>query len=506
MNDGREVAAAHEKLPEGEEQAPRGVRTMSAVRWILIALMALAAVAAWAYRYGPSLHPGSAASVLYHCPMHPSVVSERPGECPICGMDLVPIDAPTTTGQGTPAHGTQGASEHRGAYTCPMHPEFTSDDPEARCPECGMKLVPRSGAAPSPAAVAGKAPDGLVAVELNAERVQLLGMKTATVVRAPLASSIRAVGYVTPSEDGLATISTRFGGWIEELAVSQTGQHVAKGQVLATIYSPELLAAEQEYINALTWSAKSAGAATVGELNAELAASARRRLELLGISEQELQEIERSRKPVRALRIRSPVAGHVITKGVLPGTFVQPATELFTIADLSKIWVLAEVHENQASQVRLGQSAKLSFAAYPAEAFAGSVTTIYPTMSAETRTLRVRIELDNRAEKLRPGMYGDVMLAGHERDGLVVPSEAVVDTGREQYVFTVAGPGRFEPRRVQVGARDNGLAQVLSGLQEGEIVVTTGNFLIDSESRLRAALEGFAAPAPAETANAGHSH
>ena len=452
------------------DEPPPGVRVMAVARWVLVVVMALVAFAALEHRYHWLGDGGGAgdSKTLYYCPMHPGVQQDHPGECPICSMTLVPKTS---------------AATGPGAYYCPMHPEVTSDDPNARCEKCGgMKLVPR----PDTAAPSGDVP-GLVPVTLSPERVQLIGMRTAAVTREAMASELRTVGSVTTTEAGLAVIQTRFAGWIETLRVEQTGQRVAKGQVLATVYSPELLAAQQEHLAAMRWGQAPDGGSLAG-LSAGLAEDSRRRLELLGVAPQEIGEIERTGQPLRAIPVRSPVAGVVVEKAAVRGLYTQPGTALFQVADLSRVWVLADIYEYEMGRVKVGQPASVELAAYPGETFTGKVTFIDPMLSADTRTLRVRIELRNPGLRLKPGMYGNVQIELDRAESLVIPAEAVVDTGVAQYVYVAKPGGTFEPRTVKIGARAGGKAQVLEGLVAGETVVTTGNFLLDSESRLHSTM------------------
>ncbi|HVZ73840.1 MAG TPA: efflux RND transporter periplasmic adaptor subunit [Polyangia bacterium] len=415
---------------QDEGRAPAGLRAMSIVRWALVIAMGLVAVLSIAYVAGgrsrSSTHAEHAA--LYYCPMHPSVVQDHPGECPICSMTLVPR--------------AEGGAATTSATTS----------------------VP-----------------GLADVELTPERVQLIGMRTARVERAALGGSLRAVGVVAANERGLAQISVRFSGWIQDLKVAETGQRVRRGEILADVYSPDVLRAEQEYLTAKGWEG---GVGT----------DARRRLELLGIAAPEIDAIATSGKAADVVPLRSPVDGFVTTRNVVPGAAIQPGMPLFEVADLSKVWVVADVFEQDAARVTIGQRATLELAAYPGETFTGKVQLISPTLNASTHTLRVRLELPNErgpgGVKLRPGMYGDVALQLPSATGLVIPAEALVDTGARQYVFVAKDGGRFEPRLVQVGARIADEIQIAAGVAEGETVVTTGNFLVDSESRLRAAIDG----------------
>lgn len=460
-------------------QPPRGVRGMAIVRWALVALMALLAVGSGLSFLGGGEGSGTAGQA-YYCPMHPQIVQDRPGECPICSMNLVPRPTP---GQ---------------SYHCPMHPTVTSSDPNATCSLCGgMKLLPRAAQSAAATTTTAAVP-GLTAIDLPIDRVQKVGIRTARVARQSLGGGLRAAGVVEADERGLASISPRFAGWIEQLLVSETGQRVKRGQPLATIYSPEVLQAQQELLAALGWTASSPRPAPphpepTAPLDG-LVSDARHRLELLGISAQEVEAIVTARKPQRAIAIRSPVEGHVITKNAVVGMNVSPGTPLFAVADLSTVWVVAEIYEADVGRVRVGQAARFEATAFPGETFAGKVKFLYPTLEAGSRTLRARLELRNRAGaaglKLRPGMYGNVTLDLPATTGLMVPSEAVVDTGDLQYLFVAREGGHFEPRRVKVGARLEDRIQISEGVSEGEMVVTTANFLIDSESRLRAAISG----------------
>ncbi len=434
---------------------------MSIVRWVLVAITALVAVGSILSYAG--VHLGGAKSEssaqLYTCPMHPSVVQDHPGECPICSMTLVPKVA---GGAARPAAGADGS---------------TAAEPRPAVP-------------------------GLAAVDLSPERIQLIGMRTATVKREDLGGELRTVGVIGANERGLAQINTRFAGWIQKLMVSATGERVRRGQALAMIYSPDVLRAQQELLVARGWNTPGvADAKPTHEHDAftgALDASARRRLELLGISGQEIDEVLRTGKVVEAIAIRSPVDGYVVAKSAVVGVAVQPGTVLFEVADLSQVWVTADIYEQDISRIHVGQKARMELSSFPGELHNGKVQFIYPVLDAGSRTLRVRLEFKNKTDRngprLRPGMSGSVYLDLPRTTGLLAPAEAVVDTGETHYLFVVKAGGHFEPRMVKVGARVKDRVEILSGVSEGETVVTTGNFLIDSESRLRAAIEGQTSP------------
>ncbi|MEO8212063.1 MAG: efflux RND transporter periplasmic adaptor subunit [Myxococcales bacterium] len=462
---------------------PRGTRTMAIVRWVLVVLTAGLALASILSYAGVNIagKPAATAARLYQCPMHPSVVQDHPGECPICGMTLVP----KTSGTGrSPA---------------------SAAAPDAPGNQSTGGFVQASGG------VAGLSP-----IELTPDRIQLIGMRTAPVKREPVGGELRTVGVVAADERGLAQVNTRFSGWVQKLLVSETGQRVRRGQILATVYSPDVLRAQQELLVARGWNGP--GAVSTGHQAAPSAAdtlatagleeNARHRLELLGISGREIDDILRTGKAIDAIAIRSPVDGYVVGKNAVAGVAVQPGTVLFEVADLSRVWVTAEIYEMDVSRLRVGQKARLELASFPGEIHVGKVQFIHPVVDPVTRTLRVRLEFKNRTDRngprLRPGMYGTVFLSQSDRDlpaltGLMVPAEAVVDTGDAHYLFVSKGNGRFEPRTVKLGARLKDRVEILSGVAEGETVVTTGNFLIDSESRLRAAIEGQTTPTSTST-------
>jgi Cu(I)/Ag(I) efflux system membrane fusion protein len=477
----------HDAMPEGEEQAPPGTRTMAIVRWSLVALMALAAVAAWVDHVRTSRAAHQPAGEQYLCPMHPQIVTAQKGECPICGMDLVPAGA-------AKAGGAQGPAGAEARYTCPMHPAFVTTDPKARCPDCGMKLVPLPPA--EAAAPAGPPVPGLAPVELTPERVQLIGMRSVPAVRQALAASIRAVGFVAANESSLVSVNIRFSGWVEQLAVGQTGQLVQKGEVLASVYSPEMLNAQQVFLNAIKWTdRKPGGTGQSPAIANDLERDARLRLELLGVAPQDIDAIADAGQPQRSVNVRAPVRGFVSRKSVLKGLYVQAGNELFQLADLSTVWVLVDVYESEIPRIKVGQQATFELKAYPGRKYPGRVQFIYPALNPGSRTLQARVELHNPSLELKPGMFGDVTLELGAAEAVVVPSEALIDTGEHQYVFVDRGAGRYEPRAVQAGASSGGRVAILDGLAAGEQVVTTANFLLDSESRLRAAVEGFnAAP------------
>ncbi len=431
---------------------------MNLVRWGLFAgLLLLAAISIGGYFTSRGPVSGTTQSqkrARYYCPMHPSYTSDRPGECPICGMSLEPI----------PAGGIQAS---------------TGQD--------------------------GNVP-GLTSVHIAPDRVQLIGVRTALVERRPMSGQLELVGFVAPDESRLSRVQIRAAGWVQEMFVNRTGERVDLGQPLLAFYSPELYQSEQEYLIEST-GPDSTGAPAHSTHEAQGAASARKRLLLLGVPPEEIQRLDKVHVAVSRLTLRSPVAGTVLERNVTQGQYVTADTPLYTLADLSRVWVLADLYEQDLGQVRAGARATFTADALPGRAREGRIEFVYPTVSPETRTLKVRLSLANGDGMLRPGMFGRVRVAGRGAQALVVPDEAVIDAGEHQYVFIARANGHFEPRMVWTGAEDGDRVQILKGIAEGDTVVASASFLIDSESRLKAAIDGMRGPGPAGTAPAsGHRH
>jgi Cu(I)/Ag(I) efflux system membrane fusion protein len=330
-------------------------------------------------------------------------------------------------------------------------------------------------------------------IKISAEKVQKLGVKTEAASLRTLDRIVRAAGRIEPDERRLYTIAPKFEGYVERLHVNVTGQPVGKGQPLFDVYSPELVSAQREYAIAAQGvdSLKSAGGEAQNSMK-QLADSSLIRLKNWDISEEQIKALTKSGETKRTLTFRSPVAGIVTEKKAVQGMRFMPGEALYQIADLSAVWVVADVFEQDIGLVKSGAKAKVKINAYPDKEFEGAVTYVYPTLTAETRTVQVRLELANPGALLKPGMFAQVELPVAARGSVVtVPVSAVIDSGTRQIVLVQAKEGRYEPRDVKLGARSDNYVEVQDGVKDGELVVVAANFLIDAESNLKAAVGSF---------------
>ncbi len=328
-------------------------------------------------------------------------------------------------------------------------------------------------------------------VEIPPEKQQLIGVKTVVAEVKPLRKIIRTVGMVQYDERRLYTVNTKFEGWIEKLHVDYTGRYVRKGEPLAGIYSPELLATQQEFINLLQWDKKGKAVKndTVGSMLANdskaIMEGARQRLRLMDVSDEQVNRIEQTGKPLRTLTIYSPVCGYVVQKMAFQGMRVMPGEKLFDIADLSTVWILSDIFENELPLIKTGEKALISLSYFPGKEFRSTIDYVYPTISGDTRSAKVRFTIPNPGNKLKPQMYTNVEVKISLGNKLVIPDDAVLDAGKRQVVYVDKGEGNFEPREVSVGVRTDGMVEITSGLKAGERVASAANFLIDSEAKLK---------------------
>jgi len=372
----------------------------------------------------------------------------------------------------------------------PMHPWYKSDRPGI-APDCNMALVPvYAGDEARYERRANQLPEG--SVQIPPEKQQLIGVEFGTVEQETAHNSIRAVARVTLDETRIAKVHTKLEGWIERVFADFTGKQVRQGEPLLTFYSPEALATQQEYLLAIK-AQHAMHDNPVHEMlgsTENMVAAAKKRLELWDIGEKEISEVTATGAPLKNLTLSSPITGYVMERNAFPRQRITPEMTLYTVADLSRVWVLADVYEYEAAAVRLGMGATLRLTGQPGRTYYGKVSYILPQVDAATRTLKVRIEFANADLSLKPDMYGEVELAAGGGRRLVVPRGAVLDSGDRQVVFVDRGKGFFEPRPVKVGARGEGKVEILEGLKEGERIVVSGNFLMDSESQLKTAAGG----------------
>jgi Cu(I)/Ag(I) efflux system membrane fusion protein len=422
----------------------------------------------------------------------------------------VSIGAAPAAGGG-PSSGTSAAAQAEQAeqWQCPMHPSIVQDHP-GDCPICGMKLVKVERT--------DVAPEGLAGVTIDPARQQLIGLKIAHAERGTVGSAWRTNGRVAVDETRVHHVNVKFSGFMEHVHANFIGRPVKKGEPLFSIYSPELLAAEQEYLLALDTRkrlSKAGGMVTDGD---DLVAAARRKLELWDVPGEEIDRLEQTGKAPRTVTFFSPASGVVTRKDVVPGMRVNAGDMPFEIVDLSRVWVLADAYESDLGHVRVGMPAKLTLKAFPDRTFSGRVAFVDPILDPKTRTARVRVEFPNPTGELKPEMFGDVVFQGQSRKALRVPADAVIHSGTKNVVFVALPDGKFQPREVRLGESDGDFVEVVSGVDAGDGVVTRANFLVDSESRLRASLAALSsgstraaqappatpAPAPAADPHAGH--
>jgi RND family efflux transporter MFP subunit len=451
-------------------------------------------------------HAGSRATVsassndqrqvlFWYDAMNPHHHYNQPGKAPD-GMDLVPQYAEQTASSADPkanAPARDMASmpgmpakdgERKVLYWYdPMHPAYRSDKPGI-APDCGMTLVPKYADDQAMA----KMPPGTVTI--SPEKQVLAGVRTAVVDRKPLVREIRTTAQIVADETRIAHIHVKVAGYIDKVYVDFVGQLVKKGQPLFTLYSPDLVSTQEEYLIAKRGNATLGNAPfqEISEGSQSLLQSAKQRLKLWDISDDQIRQLDDTGKVSKDLTFYSPITGFVTDRKVFPQTSVTPDTELYTVSDLSTVWADADIYEYEVPFVHLGQRVSLSLSYYPGKTYTGNISYVYPTVDSQTRTVKVRIQLPNPGFLLKPQMFADAQVRVDYGTKILVPEEAVLNSGTEQHVFVVHQGGMFEPRKVSVGPVVDGNAVILSGLKAGETIVVSGNFLIDSESGLKNAM------------------
>jgi RND family efflux transporter MFP subunit len=419
---------------------------------------------------GTESEAASTKKMLYTCGMHPWIIAEEPGLCPICSMKLTPkrddADASAQTARGT---------ERKISYwRAPMNPTEIYEKPGKSA--MGMDLVP----------VYEDEMIGGVEIRVDPVVQQNMGIRTEKAVMGPLEYTIRTYGHITYDETRIAEISPRFGGWFEKLYVDFTGQSVKKGQPLFEIYSPELLTAQEEYLVALKNFRRQPTKA-----RGEMFASVEKRLMLFGVPQKEIQAIKNSGKTKRNITIFSQFSGIVVHKNAVLGGYVKAGTPIYRIADLRRVWVEAHIYEYELERVHTGLEATMKLPYMPGKVFKGDVTYVYPYLQQKTRDVVIRLEFDNHGFELKPEMYANIFIKTlGSKQGTIIPEESVIRSGERNIVFVTRGTGKFTPRNVTLGMQvDGGKVQVLTGIAPGENVVTSGQFLLDSESKLKEAVQ-----------------
>ncbi|MGL5665146.1 MAG: efflux RND transporter periplasmic adaptor subunit [Shewanella sp.] len=484
-----------------KKPGPKAVLILSSLLmgtpWLTQAQLANPATQAEAgHEYAHDSHSANQVKT-YTCPMHPEVESHEPGRCPKCNMFLVEkeeeeeastaaqhaehqaasqnaaqvFDTPTPKANNLVKSQSSGATIK---YVCPMHAHIISDVP-GTCPICGMNL--------EKVETGGNTQE--ININVSGSMQQALALKVAEAKRDTLWKFVETVGQIDYDESQINHVHARVTGWIEKLMIKSVGDSVKKGQLLYEIYSPDLINAQDDYLLALD-TAKSSGNSSRYQ---DLVRKAGLRLSLLGMNEKQIQQLADSRKTQYRVPFYAQQDGIVKALDVRDGMYIQPSTEVMSIVDLSKVWVIADVFENEQSWIALGQKAEVSVPAMNISGIEGTIDYIYPELDPVTRSLRVRVVLNNTDISLRPKTLAKVSLfGGPNKDVLVIPQEALIQTGKENRVIVKQADDSFTAKAVTVGMMSQGKAEIVSGLSEGERVVTSGQFLLDSEASLKGSL------------------
>ena len=466
----------------------------------------------------------------YVCPMHPQIVKGKPGNCPICGMDLVKKEVDSeeknVASQETVIEHARKHSDPN--YVCPMHPQIVKGKP-GNCPICGMDLVKKEPADNEPSAentktsekkikywVApmdanyrrdkpGKSPmgmdlvpvyeedvsddndDGLPSIKVKANTAQKMGLRTSIARKKELSRTIHTIGSISYNEDTLHHIHSRTNGWVEKVYVKAEGDKVEHGSTLVDFYSPDIVAAEKDLLIA-----KQSGKLFSEKGSGSLVESAKQKLRLLEVPESVIKRIQSTGKSQDRIPIIAPQSGVITRMGIRDGMYVTPKLQMYTIADLSSVWVQVDVFEHQLDWVKVGNKAEMRVQGLPSETWTGKVDYIYPELSPITRTLKVRLKFNTPKQRLKPNMFADVKLYSAPKTALRVPSEAIIYYENSPRIVKVVGKNKYQPVEVKTGMKSAGQVEILEGLQENDKIVVSGQFMIDSESNLQASFRRLA--------------
>ena len=442
----------------------------------------------------PATATAEEAKQQYTCGMHPMIITDEPGLCPICNMDLTPLRADGTTDEMVP----EGERKIK-YWVAPMDPTYIRDEP-GKSP-MGMDLVP---------VYEDEAASGSI-ISIDPVTSQNMGVRMTVAKRKDISRTVRTVGLVGYEEPKQYSINSKIDGWVERLYVNETGQHVKKGEPLLEIYSPALVSAQEEFLLARDNSAaldKSPFPA-IADGAKRLLDSSRRRLSLWDISDRQISKLEKTGEVKRTLTLYAPYDGIVTMKMVREGQFIKGGMELLMLSDISKVWVYADIYEYEMPWVKVGQKARITLPYVGSDPIVSEVSYVYPFVEPKTRTVKARFDIDNPDFALKPDMYVNVRLETEPvKNALTIPAEAVLHSGEKQTVFVVLGDGKFEPRQVKTGLQsEEGDIEIVQGLLDGDHVVTSAQFMLDSESKLREAIQKMLNPQKPDAADhAGHDH
>jgi Cu(I)/Ag(I) efflux system membrane fusion protein len=380
---------------------------------------------------------------------------------------------------------SSAAQSAKRLWTCPMHPSIVQDHP-GDCPICGMKLVPMESTPNNPESIDVGDVEGRATVTIDPTRQQLIGLRTAPVTRGQINSEWTTVGRIEVDPTRVSKINVKTPGYVEHVFVDFVGKPVRRGEPLFIYYSPELLTAQREYLLALQARIPSPGGAS--QSDSLLISAARQKLRLWDVPQAQIEKLEQTGEAMRALTFVSPVTGVVTAKNVVEGSSLNPGDTPYEVTDLSSVWVMADAYQSDAVRAKVGMPAAIHIESLPGQVFRGVVAFVDPVLDPQSRTFKVRINVDNASGELKPQMFTEVQFEGTPHEALTIPVDAVIPSGRGNMVFLAIGDGRFRPRSVRLGEKTGDRIEVLEGLNEGESVVSRANFLVDSESSLRAAL------------------